>query len=420
LTANNGGNDTLTVSALGIQATQSVAVSSDAFTFTAPSTGTEISLGTNAVVSVNWKQNGNAVTNQPVTFSSTRGTVSSLPVNTDGAGNASTTISANNAGPAVITATNSAGTSTQLNVEFVATTPATLELQASPFTVATNEQSTITAIVRDAAGNLVKNKTVDFVLDDTSGGSLTVAQAVTNSQGRAQTFYNASSVTSAVGGVHIDGTVQGSAVTDRVDITVAQRAVFISLGTGNTIEEPNQSQYKKEWTIQVTDAAGRGVNQVNVSVTVLSERYWDGVRAWNGKIWETIPNVEAFPPQGCPDEDTNRNGVLDTNPFEDTNHNGRIEAGNRVTAVARVGGGSTVTTDANGFALVDIYYPQDLAYWLQATLEASTSVQGTDYRKASTFVLEGLAGDFSSETVSPPGLFSPFGVDGDCTTAPPQ
>jgi hypothetical protein len=415
LAANNSGDDTITVTALGIQATQAVAVSSDTFTFTAPAANTEVALGANVVVTTNWKQNNAAVANQPITFSATRGTVSAATVNTDASGNASITMNADNAGPAVVTATNATGTSVQLNIEFVAITPTSLELQATPFTVATNDQSTITAIVRDAAGNLVKNKAVAFVLNDTTGGALSVAQATTNSQGRAQTFYNASATTSAVGGVHVNATVQGfPAVTDQVDLTVAQRAVFISLGTGNTIEEPNQSQYKKEWAIQVTDAQGNGVDLVNVSVSVLSERYWDGTRAWNGKVWVT----NALPP-GCVDEDiVNRNGVLD--PGEDVNGNGRLEAGNRVTAVARVGGGSTVTTDSNGFALVDIYYAQDLAYWLQVTLEAKATVQGTEFRKAATFVLEGLAADFSSETVAPPGLTSPFGVDGNCATPPPQ
>ena len=53
----------------------------------------------------------------------------------------------------------------------------------------------------------------------------------------------------------------------------------------------------------------------------------DGIRFWNGVIWETVAGTEALPLAGCPDEDTpNRNGVLD--PGEDLNTNGRIEAGN--------------------------------------------------------------------------------------------
>jgi hypothetical protein len=420
LSATNGGSDTLTATALGISVTQVVAISADSFTFTAPAANTEVALGSNAVVTVRWLQGGAAVANQAINFSTTRGTLSAASANTDGTGTASITVTANNAGPAVLTATNSAGTSIQRTIEFIATTPTTLDLQANPFTVATNDQSTVTAVVRDAAGNLVKNQTVTFVLTDTTGGSLSVAQSLTNSQGRAQTFYNASGTTSAVNGVRIDATVQGfPAATDFVNVTVARREVFISIGTGNEIFEPNTAQYRKEWVIQVTDAQGNGVNLVDVSVSVLSQRYWEGTRAYLTPpgVWATRPGSEAMPLPGCPDEDADRNGVL--NSGEDANGNGRIEAGNIVTAVAQVGGGSTVRTDANGFAIVDVYYPQEFAYWLEVTLEARTSVQGTEFAEGTTFLLPALAADFSTQNSSPPGITSPFGTDGICATPPP-
>ena len=186
------------------------------------------------------------------------------------------TVTASTAGPGVVTATNTDGTSIQLNIEFVAITPATLDLQASPFTIATNGQSALTATVRDAAGNFVKNQTVSFVLTDVTGGSLSVAQAVTNSQGQAKTFYNASNATSAANGVRIDATVQGTAVTDFAQVTVAQRQVFVSFGTGNEIEEPNQAQYRTQWVIQVTDSQGNGVSGADVSLSILTRRYWEG------------------------------------------------------------------------------------------------------------------------------------------------
>jgi Bacterial Ig-like domain (group 1) len=417
LNATNGGADTLTATALGISATQTVDVSSDSFAFTTPAANTEVTLGSNVVVTAQWQQSGVGVANQAIQFATTRGTLSAASANTDGTGSASVTVTANNAGPAVLTAVNPSGTSIQLSIEFVATTPATLELQAEPYTVPTNGQSTLTAIVRDAAGNLVKNKPVNFVLTDTTGGSLSVAQALTNSQGRAQTFYNASSTTSSVDGVSVDATVQGTAVTDTAKLTVAQREVFISLGTGNDIFEPNSAQYRKEWVVQVTDAQGNGVNHVNLTVSVLSVRYWDGIRVWNTKIWETVPGVEALPAAGCPDEDVDRNGTL--NAGEDMNGNNRIEAGNIAAAAASVTGGSTVTTDQNGFALVDVFYPQEYAYWLEVTLDARTSVQGTEFSRRTTFVLPGLAADFSQENSEPPGLYSPFGTDGLCGTPPP-
>ncbi len=418
LSATNGGNDTLTTTALGISATQTVSVSADVFKFTTPAAKTEVTLGSNVVVTVQWQQSGAGVANQAINFSATRGTLSAGAVNTDGTGSASVTISANNAGPAVLTATNPTGTSVQLQIEFVATTPTSLDLQAEPFTLPTNGQSTITAVIRDAVGNLVKNKTITFVLTDTTGGSLSVAQAITDSQGRAQTFYNASNSTSPVDGVRVVASVQGlPAVTDFVALTVAQRQVFISLGTGNTILKPNDTQYQDPWVIQVTDAQGNGVDLVNLTVSVLSERYWDGTRFYNGSFWETVPGVEAMPAAGCPDEDINRNGVLD--PGEDLNANSRIEAGNIATVAAHLVGGSAVKTDNNGFAFVDVFYPKEFAYWLEVTLDARASVQGTEFSKRATFLLPGSADDFNDSKKAPPGLTSHFGTDGLCGTAPP-
>lgn len=419
LSATTGGTDTLTASALGLQTTLAVDVSSDAFRFAAPAADAEINLGANQDVTVQWEQSGAPVSGAVIDFSTTRGTLSSSQATTDGSGEATVSISANNAGPAVITAVNPDGTSVQRGVEFIATTPDTVELQASPFTVPTNDQSAITAIVRDPAGNLVKNQVVSFNLTDTTGGSLSVAQATTDSQGRAQTFYNATNTTSSVDGVRIDATVQGTSVTDFVELTVAQREVFISIGTGNELFEPNTAQYRKEWIVQVTDAQGNGVEDVELTISALSQRYWDGERVYYDPpgAWLTQIGSEAVPAAGCPDEDVNRNGQLDGS--EDNNNNGRIEAGNIATAVSQDGGGSTVTTDVNGFALIDVYWPQEYAYWLEITLEARTSVQGTESVEGTTFRLPGLADDFTDENVDPPGLNSPFGTDGDCATPPP-
>ena len=85
----------------------------------------------------------------------------------------------------------------------MATTPTSIDVQPSVFTLSTTQSSTITAVVRDAAGNLVKNQTVTFTLNDVTGGTLSVGSAITDSQGRAQTVYTASNTTSANEGVQI-------------------------------------------------------------------------------------------------------------------------------------------------------------------------------------------------------------------------
>ena len=406
LTANASGADTLTATGLGLTATQTVNVSSDQFAFTAPAANTEIPLNTPQTFTVQWLVGGAPVTDgSQISFSSTRGTVSAVTATTT-AGTASITVTATNAGPAVVTATNSDGTSTQIVVEFVATMPAEVELQASPFTIGPEEQSALTAIVRDAAGNLVKNQIVTFTLDDVTGGSLSVAQGITNSQGRVQSFYTSSTQTSAADGVVVTAAVQGTALSDTVNLTVAERELFISLGTGNSIEEPNVAQYRVEYVVQVTDAQGSGVAGVTVQVSLLSLEYRKGFRTWNGVNWATTVTA------ACPDEDVNNNGILD--PGEDGNGSGLLEAGNIAAAAAQGIGGGTLTTDANGFGFVDIFYPQEYAFYLETELTATASVAGTEFAEPTTFVLTGSAEDFTNEAVAPPGVISPFGVGNSC------
>jgi hypothetical protein len=114
-----------------------------------------------------------------------------------------------------------------------------------------------------------------------------------------------------------------------------------------------------------------------------------------------------FPSVGCADEDVNRNGVLDAG--EDFNASGRIEAGN-IAAVSP----SNVVTDASGFALVSVSYPQDHAFYLEVTLSASATVQGTEYVRSSRFMLGGSAADFNNTNNGAPGGVSPFGQAATC------
>lgn len=333
LTATQSGPDKLSANGLGLVSEIDLNVSSDEFIFVSPAAQTEVVLNTPQVITVSYSQAGVGVVGETITFTTNRGTFTTTTTPMTGAtGQASVTIQSTNAGPAVITATTSAGLSTQRTIEFIATNPAAIEVQASPFTVPVTENSTIVATVRDSANNLVKNATVTFVLDDITGGSLSAGSAITDSQGRAQVSYTASSTTSAKDGVKITASVGNPVVSDVVLLTVAGKEVFISLGTGNSIEEPNTAQYSKEYAIQVTDANGVGVNGVNVNVQLLpalkfgvvngqydtgndeplitnppqdifadgntvsvnSNGYYKGYHVWNGTNW--VPNYTPTDP----------------------------------------------------------------------------------------------------------------------------
>ena len=94
----------------------------------------------------------------------------------------------------------------------------------------------------------------------------------------------------------------------------------------------------------------------------------------------------------------NHNGVLDAG--EDLNGNNKIEAGNILTVVPETGTASTATTDKNGFALFDVFYPQAYAYWLEVALTAKLTVQGTEFSETTVFVPDGSAADFTSQSTT--------------------
>lgn len=415
MTPTSGSAVTITATGAGSTATKAVSVSADSFTFSAPPPDAQVGLApTPVTMTTTWSSGGAPVSTGTVTFSTTRGTFSTPTTVTPVGGQASVTLSSTTAGEAVVTATNSNGGSTQRRITFVAATAAVLDVQANPFTVGINQTSTITAIARDANNNLVAGRTVVFSLNDPTGGSLSVGSAVTDSQGRATTVYQASSTTSATNGVRITAMVQGTAVNDAVDLTVAGAPLFLSFGTGNSIEEPNPAQYKVDYFVSVTDSTGAGVAGVPVSLSALSWRYIKGHRVANATSWGTLPLAT------CINEDRQTgnplydfNGILD--PGEDNagtgNNNGTLESGNIVTIVP----GST-TTDANGFLPFSIYYPQDHAYYLEIVLRARTAVQGTEFtRQSLPFEVAGVSTDFNNLTIAPPGMTSPFGVENACT-----
>lgn len=417
MTGTNSGADTISATALSLTASQAVAVSNQLFTFSAPAANADVALGQVATVTVNWKSNGTPVTGQTVTFASTRGTLSAATAVTDGSGNASVTISSASSGPAIVSATATGVTATQ-NINFVATTPASISVQPSPSTIAINGQSTITAIVRDASNNLVQGKTVTFQLTDVTGGSLSFASAVTDSEGVAQTVYTAGNTPSTSNGVSITGTVQGTSVTHTATLTVGGQTVFISLGTGNTLNEnTNKTQFQMPWVVQAVDSAGNPVNGVQIALTIHSASrptiaYWKGSYVFCGTSWQQYNTTKtcgsAGAPVGCLNEDLNLTGVFET--AEDTNNNGKLDPGD--VAVATPG---TLTTASDGSATFLVEYPEDHALWVQATLTATATVQGTQTTTSATFVLPMLAAYLTNSQVTPPGFISPYGTAGVCT-----
>ena len=356
-----------------------------------------------------------------IEFTTTRGVFGSAAIVAPVGGDASTVVRASNAGLAEITAIcrdpnpNTAGDACdgeptiQRIIEFVATEAASMNLEASPTSIGvntggtTNEQSTITAIVRDAANNLVKNKRIDFTLSDITGGTISPAFAITDSFGRASTVYTAGSVPSSSGGVVVTAVVNDTpAVTADVALTVADKALFIKVGTANTIFEEEDVLYRYPYSVSVTDASGNSVAGVTVDLSATSTRYQKGFYYFDGLADAWLKDVQDT----CVNEDTNSNGILD--PGEDTNGNGMLEPGDLVAVP------ESVVTNENGFGFFDLLYAQEFT-WVEIRLTARASVAGTESASSATFFLPGTASDFSSEDTVPPGQLSPFGTQPGCT-----
>jgi hypothetical protein len=416
VTAAKAGSDTVTASALGQSASQDLTVSNQSFTFTAPAANALTPLNQALGVTVHWTDNGTPVVGQMVSFASTRGTLSAATAVTDGSGNAKVTVSSTTAGPAIIAASGT-GVTAQLAMTFESTVPSAIAIQASPDTIATQEQSTITAIVRDAAGNLVNNQTVAFKLTDVTGGSLSFATVVTDTEGVAQSVYTASGTPSTSNGVIVSATVQGTAITAHTTLTVGGQTVFISLGTGNQIaENSNKTQFQMPWVVQAVDSSGNPVNNVSITFTIHSASrpnyaYAKGTYEVCGTSWvqyNGTPGCGLNPPVVCLNEDINLTGVYEAS--EDINNNGKLDPGD--VAVATPG---SVITASDGSATFLVEYPEDHAQWVQATLTATATVQGTQSSTEATFVLPMLAAYLTAITTEPPGFVSPYGVASTCT-----
>lgn len=446
----NAGNDVISASALNETGVLNLAVSNQQFTVEisrAPglafqscssSTPLEVALNTAATVRVTYLVGGVAQAGS-VNFSSTRGTVGATTA-TLVSGQTSTTVQAATAGGGVITAT-SGNVSAQCAVEFVATSPFRLVLQAGAAVLAPNGKTTITATVRDAADNLVKNQTVVFTLVDSTGGTLSVAQGVTDSFGQTSTTYTAGNSSSAKDAVQISALIPGATTltinNSPLRLTVAGQSLFVKVGTGNTVGQLNATVNQLPYSVIVTDAAGNAVNGAQVTLTLQSLTYRKGFFIYNGTTWVAVGSVTNYTvaagaacnagditvtastattegscraissPIVCDSEDVNNNGLLDLG--EDLNGSTQLEPG-FVAAVPQ-----TATTDATGTAQIQINYPKDRAVWVGVRLIARATVQGTEGTGTADFNLGGVASDYTNQAVSPPGQPSPYGTVQSCT-----
>ncbi|MES2319748.1 MAG: Ig-like domain-containing protein [Pseudomonadota bacterium] len=420
------GTDTITVAALGETATATITtVASD---FTIASDLPVVNTNTCSRVIVRNFLSGVAQ-DGTVTISSSRGAVytdSNCTVALNGssrtlaAGLATVYVSANSPGVATLSATyNITNATVQGVVEFVAplTAVSVVSLQATPAIVGANatgktdQQSILRAVVTDKAsqGNPVKGAKVAFsIISDPSGGSLSQpSEVITGSDGSATISYIAGTTTTAVDGVKIRAQVQSAVSTAFADaqLTVAQRSLFISAGTGNTIVIVNSSTYQSDYAVFVSDSAGNAVRDVTVTGAVRPRYYYKGYMYLPNGVGPWVPFVTAT----CANEDVDSDGVLGIG--EDTNGNGRLDP------VIPMNITSSGKTDAGGTATISMTYPKDRAYWIDVDFTIRGAVTGSEARYVGYTLLKGAAIDYKDATVAPPGLVSPYGQSTSCANS---
>ena len=417
-TAVSSGRDTFNVKALGASSFVSILVQEDEFDFNSILSG-DIPLNTPTEVTVEWLKDNIPVSNQQVSFSISRGEfVGDNNAFTNAEGIAVVTIQADNAGLASLTATgidssDNSTVSAVEEVEFIATVPATIIADATPDIVGPDGQtSTITAIVRDPSGNLVKEQVVNFNVNDTSTGSISPSQSRTDSNGVASTVFTSGS-TSSEDAVIISAEVASNpTIRDTVNMTVGSRPFDISIGTGNSIEEPDTETYLKRFAVFVSDSAGRPVSGVSLTAsgtpikrTEPNNRgiYLKGFWVWNEarSIWE--PSVTAV----CQNEDTNQNGILDAD--EDTNGDNFLTPG--IIGTLSVAGNGV--TDENGQAELVYRYPASYGYWYDMVITIFGQSNGSESSADHFYRLGVSSGDLTDEGAGLPA--NPFGSSGSCT-----
>ena len=439
--------DTITAAsvAMGTTGTFSVSVTANVnFTFTLPTpAGKNIAINTNEPVEILYTTAlGVPVDGVTVYFATSRGSLSA-PSAVTGAvttGKAKgVTVSSNNPGTAILTAYVTGGPSAQLSVEFIATSPTKMTLQADPPVIGTNisgsitQKSAIIAVVRDAEDNLVKNKTVNFTLaTDPSVGYISPVSATTDSFGTVTTTYFAGVTPSGASGVVINAAVAGTAVTASTTLTVAQKPLFITLGAQNALTGVSPVFYQQDFGILVTDAAGNPVSGATVTATITPVVYMKGNYNIVGASWTQSLTLNGAgsrhlpagypwpttPANSCSNEDLYYygdaahpsyllNGYLD--PLEDGNANGKLDPGG-VAAVT-----SSVTTGANGTGALSVIYDKKYASWVIVRLDVRVIVAGTEGSAYEVFTLGALADDVKSTAPYPPFGTSPFGTSTTCS-----
>lgn len=281
---------------------------------------------------------------------------------------------------------------------------AQIDLQSSSSNVALSvgniENSvTLTATVKNDEDEPVGNAAVAFSISNNPGGGEFVSPvlALTNAQGVATSVFTSGTLSSgggAQGGVLITATIIDTGANDSIPVVIGGTAGSIVIGRGTAIYSIyGDTTYELPMVVMVTDSNGNPVSGATVSLSVWPKYYHLG--GWSTPVdKESVPDYDVF---NIPNEDVNRNTILDAGEDAAPNLDGLITPPNS----AAGGVPTSVTTDEFGAGTFNLVYPKDSAAWITDEIVGSTMVLGSETRSTLEMTLPYMIGDQPSLSASP-------------------
>lgn len=393
----------------------------------APTPGTGVVL-TIKVIDVN----GVGIANAPVSLSGSLGFRGS--VTTDSTGTATATLAAAPSSVGVYTVVTSAsGVTKSRDIQVLGPTGtvpdaagviSAASLAITPNTIAPNidgsttNKAALRTIFQDASNRAIKNIRVRFDIVEPSlgaGEQISTGSAIvyTDQNGVATADYIAGTRSSPTNGITVRacyaltdaGIANGACPEFRLaTMTVASSPLSITLGDNNLLEAgANSLTYIKKFDVAVADAAGNAVPNAQISASVDLRFYRKAAGL------SVVSNAVTYTgsPVICPNEDKNRNGLLDVGvvEIEDVNANGTIEPRKADIIISYVNGR---VTGANGRATIQVEYPQSVAYWLDYAVKVTTNVAGSEGSVEKLYLTQALEGDVENGSFLKP----PYGALG--------
>jgi len=432
LVGTENSNDTVQITALNetVHVSHMFEVAADVLKFADGIRDAELPVSTENVITVVWTSQAVPVVGRELRFSTTAGEiVGDSVVTTNLLGQATIGIRSSSAGPAQLTveAADDGRPTTSIDVEFVATVPAKVAIDASSTRVHASETSTVMALVTDANGNPVKNMIVDFNSVDLKGGQLNPASSKSNSAGVASVTFTAGDNATEVDDIGIVARVKNTTFIDMLKLTVVKRALNVTIGTSNEINiKPLGTQYALPFIVQVADGSGTPLENATVKLSVRPINFLKGQMVLvnsagrtlleDPEDWSSDSWARGVPMGGetiCASEDTNGNRILDAG--EDINGNGSLDPQDPATIIAVEGDeyatieGGSLSTDKNGSGFFELLYPASNSEWATVEITARAEALGAEADDSFTTVLHLPASEVKAKDELPANYVSPYG-----------